>query len=167
MIDQLNWMTPFTKKGAYNKIEQLVKNIAYPDFITDDAQLTAYHATLNILDGDDYFTVYQKAVTFNLYQQWELLSINGSATRTDFNGPPGTTNAWYQPELNRFESFIPILRVYHSITFPAAILRQPFYDVNWPASVNFGAMGVIAGHELTHGFDDEGVQWDGQGTLQG
>ena len=154
MIDQLNWMTTFTKKGAYGKIENLVKNIAFPDWITDDNLLTAYHATLGINDSDTYFDVYNKAIVFGIYQQFELLSKNGSANRIDFNGPPGTTNAWYQPELN-------------SITFPAAILHQPFYDPNWPASVNFGAMGVIAGHELTHGFDDEGVQWDGVGNLNG
>ncbi|PAV84794.1 hypothetical protein WR25_17794 [Diploscapter pachys] len=88
---------------------------------------------------------------FNYFVQWNQL-LPGPADRTGFNGPPGTTNAWYQPELN-------------SITFPAAILRSPFYDPNWPNSAIFGAMGVIAGHELTHGFDDEGVQWSYDGSL--
>lgn len=153
MIDQLNWMTPSTKKGAYNKIENLVKNIAYPDWITDDAQLTAYHAPMNFTKTDTYVDMFFNVQNFNLYSQWDQL-VQGPADRTGFNGPPGITNAWYQPELN-------------SITFPAGILKKPFYDFNWPASVNFGAMGVIAGHELTHGFDDQGVQWNGVGTLSG
>lgn len=69
------------------------------------------------------------------------------------------TNTWaefanpFQPELN-------------SITFPAGILQRPFYDENWPASLNYGALGSVAGHELTHAFDDEGMQWNDAGRLQ-
>ncbi|VDM57962.1 unnamed protein product [Angiostrongylus costaricensis] len=143
MIDQLNWMTSATKKGAYSKIDNLVRNIAYPDWITDDAQFTSYYKVR--------FIGNIKILCFLL--SWNLL-VAGSTKRQDFNGPPGTTNAWYQPQLN-------------SITFPAAILHQPFYDPTWPTAVNFGGLGVIAGHELTHGFDDEGVQWDGTGVLRG
>ncbi|VDP14884.1 unnamed protein product [Heligmosomoides polygyrus] len=154
MLDQLNWMTSATKKGAYNKIDNLVKNIAYPDWITDDANFTAYHQPLGIQVGkDDYLTMVRKTQTFTAFNNWQLL-IAGPTNRLDFLGPPGTTNAWYQPELN-------------SITFPAAILHRPFYDPTWPTSVNFGGLGVVAGHELTHGFDDEGVQWDGTGILSG
>ncbi|CAD6191977.1 unnamed protein product [Caenorhabditis auriculariae] len=153
MIDQLNWMTPATKRGAYSKIDNLVKNIAYPDWITDDAALTAYHQQLTINKTDAYFDMVYNANQFNIFVSFDQL-VQGAADRTGFNGPPGVTNAWYQPELN-------------SITFPAGILKQPFYDYNWPSAVNFGAMGVIAGHELTHGFDDEGVQWDGVGALAG
>ncbi|CAB3411008.1 unnamed protein product [Caenorhabditis bovis] len=153
MIDQLDWMTASTKSGAYNKIDNLVKNIAYPEWITDDIALSKYHATMNFTKNTDYLSMLTNTNDFNLYSQWIQL-VQDAADRTGFNGPPGVTNAWYQPEVN-------------SITFPAGILKQPFYDFKWPAAVNFGAMGVIAGHELTHGFDDEGVQWDGTGILSG
>ncbi|CAJ0937533.1 unnamed protein product, partial [Mesorhabditis belari] len=154
MIDQLSWMSRSTKQGAFAKIENLVKNIAFPDWVADDQKLTSYHKTLMITQNDDYVTMFKKSNAFNLQMQFLYLLRSTGSDRIDFNGPPGTTNAWYQPELN-------------SITFPLAILRQPFYDPNWPAAMNFGAMGVIAGHELTHGFDDEGVQWDGTGALNG
>ncbi|ETN85800.1 peptidase family M13 [Necator americanus] len=154
MLDQLDWMTSATKTGAYSKIDNLVKNIAYPDWITDNAQLTNYHKELELqVNRDDYFTMVRNVELFNIHMSWDAL-VAGPANRLDFNGPPGTTNAWYQPELN-------------SITFPAAILHQPFYDPTWPTAVNFGGMGVVAGHELTHGFDDQGVQWDGTGILSG
>ncbi|KAK0399421.1 hypothetical protein QR680_003038 [Steinernema hermaphroditum] len=152
MIDQLSWMTHYTKKGAYSKIDNLIKNIGYPDFITVNKNLTDYYADLDFAtDESDYFTIMDSINRFNFKVNFGQL-VAGPNNRYDFNSAPGTTNAWYQPERN-------------SITFPAAILQQPFYDYNWPASVNFGAMGVIAGHELTHGFDDEGVQWDGTGVL--
>uniref|UniRef100_A0A914RFA7 Peptidase M13 C-terminal domain-containing protein n=1 Tax=Parascaris equorum TaxID=6256 RepID=A0A914RFA7_PAREQ len=105
MVDHLSWMSIKSKEGAYSKIDDLTKNIAYPDFITDDKLLTQYYAALDI-----------------------------------------------EPEVN-------------SITFPLGILQQPFYDPNWPSSMNYGAMGVVVGHELTHGFDDQGIQWDGTGVL--
>ncbi|EYC29508.1 hypothetical protein Y032_0006g3009 [Ancylostoma ceylanicum] len=154
MLDQLDWMTPATKSGAYSKIDNLVKNIAYPDWITNNTQFVDYHKALNVqFNKDDYFTMVRNVQLFNAFKSWDAL-VAGPTNRIDFNGPPGTTNAWYQPELN-------------SITFPAAILHKPFYDATWPTAVNFGAMGVIAGHELTHGFDDQGVQWDGTGVLSG
>ncbi|VDK84232.1 unnamed protein product, partial [Cylicostephanus goldi] len=90
---------------------------------------------------------------WQIKETWNSL-FNVPVDRINFNGPPGTTNAWYQPQLN-------------SITLPAAILHSPFYNPSWPAAVNFGGLGVIVGHELTHGFDDEGVQWDGTGLLAG
>jgi membrane metallo-endopeptidase-like protein 1 len=152
MIDQLAWMQTSSKQAAYNKINYLVKNIAFPDFILDDAALDKYYTGLNIQQNDDFITMLNKTSMFDQLTGWDYLIAKSGANRQDFNGPPGIVNAWYQPELN-------------SITFPLGILQQPFFDERWPASVNYGALGVVAGHELTHGYDDEGVQWDGTGAL--
>uniref|UniRef100_A0A914VGC4 Peptidase family M13 n=1 Tax=Plectus sambesii TaxID=2011161 RepID=A0A914VGC4_9BILA len=152
MLDQLPWMDDASKLSAYGKITSLVKNIAFPDFILDDAQLTAYYANLNIQQTDSYVTMLNKLSVFNMATQFGYLARTSGSDRTDFNGAPGIVNAWYQPELN-------------SITFPAGILQPPFYHPQFPASVNFGGLGVVAGHELTHGYDDQGVQWDGVGKL--
>uniref|UniRef100_A0A914XSZ6 Endothelin-converting enzyme 1 n=1 Tax=Plectus sambesii TaxID=2011161 RepID=A0A914XSZ6_9BILA len=152
MLDQLPWMDVTTKISAYNKITNIVENIAFPDFITNDTQLITYFSNLNIQQTDDYITILNKLDDFNAYKEWDYLSRTAGTDRTDFAGPPGTVNAWYQPELN-------------SITFPAGILQPPYFHQNFPASINYGGLGVVAGHELTHGFDDQGVQWDGVGKL--
>uniref|UniRef100_A0A915A9T1 Uncharacterized protein n=1 Tax=Parascaris univalens TaxID=6257 RepID=A0A915A9T1_PARUN len=151
MVDHLSWMSIKSKEGAYSKIDDLTKNIAYPDFITDDKLLTQYYAALDIEVDDSYIIMREKLFRFNQRTSFQQLSA-GPAKRDDFLGSPGTVNAWYQPEVN-------------SITFPLGILQQPFYDPNWPSSMNYGAMGVVVGHELTHGFDDQGIQWDGTGVL--
>ncbi|KAI6174693.1 Phosphate-regulating neutral endopeptidase [Aphelenchoides bicaudatus] len=166
-LDILDWMKDSTKQGAYSKIKYLVRNIAYPDQIFDEKWLAEFYNKLDIGFNDDYLKVVNSMKIFLTYKNFQVLALKDAGTvRDDFGGPPSIVNAWYQPEMN-------------SITFPLGILQQPFYDINYPAAVNFGAMGVVAGHELTHGkrhlksrflkillgFDDEGVQWDGFGRL--
>jgi len=133
-----------------------VKNIAFPDFVLNDTQLTDYYRNLNIMPSDDYVTMLDKLATFNRYLQYNYLTYT-AVDRQDFLRPPGTVNAWYQVSVcqsasiySRWTHFQPEL---NSITFPAGILQPPFFDPLWPASVNYGALGLIAGHELTHGFD--------------
>uniref|UniRef100_A0AC34Q1X1 Uncharacterized protein n=1 Tax=Panagrolaimus sp. JU765 TaxID=591449 RepID=A0AC34Q1X1_9BILA len=154
MLDQLSWMTSASKLGAYQKIQNLIRNVAYPDFITNNTLLDAYHSKLQDFSNQNYYQISNLIRAFSMRTSFDLLLRTDGVTRTDWNGSPGTVNAWYQPELN-------------SITFPAAILRQPYFDPEWPSSVNFGSMGVIAGHELTHAFDSSGTQWDGTGQLYG
>jgi len=151
MLGSLPWMSSATRAGAYEKVTDLVKNIAFPDFITNNATLDAYYSTLTFDANDDFISMIKKLQQFNRMLQFNYLTMS-SVDRRDFLAPPGIVNAWYQPELN-------------SITFPAGILQQPYFDANWPASLNYGGLGLVAGHELTHGFDDEGVQWDGIGLL--
>lgn len=152
MIDQIFWMSYASKKGAYDKIDHLIKNIAYPDWIMNNTEIIDYYKALNLsVSETDYFNVNEAIIQFNLWLKWSYLNRK-TQWRTDFLSPPGIVNAWYQPELN-------------SITFPTGILQSPFFDPDYPASVNFGAIGIVSGHELTHGFDDQGVQWDGTGVL--
>jgi len=146
-------MSKGAKVEAYSKIENLVKNIGYPDFVFDDNQLTQFYKELNFTNNNCYVSIVDGFKRFGYVTTWQALALSGAVNRTDFAGPPGITNAWYQPQLN-------------SITFPQGILQQPFFDVDWPTSVNYGGLGIIAGHELTHGFDDEGVQWNGVGELR-
>uniref|UniRef100_A0A914Z0G5 Uncharacterized protein n=1 Tax=Panagrolaimus superbus TaxID=310955 RepID=A0A914Z0G5_9BILA len=156
MIDQLSWMSRKSKLGAYSKIKNLVRNIAYPEWITDNGNLTRYYRNIDkyFLNTTDYLTMMDMMNVFNVRLAFDQLRRQNGTDRKEWNGPPGIVNAWYQPELN-------------SISFPAGILRQPYFDPDWPASMNYGAMGVIAGHELTHGFDSSGTQWDGFGQLLG
>ncbi|MFH4973538.1 hypothetical protein AB6A40_000247 [Gnathostoma spinigerum] len=151
MVDWVDWMDDESKKGAHGKIADLHVNLAYPDLIMDDTELSIYYRNLCFTSKDTYFTMIDKMKAFNLHKINSLLLKDGY-DRRDFSGPVGAVNAWYMPKLN-------------SITLPAGILRQPFFDENWPASMNYGGIGVVAGHELTRGFGDRGVQWDGQGRL--
>ncbi|GMR63278.1 hypothetical protein PMAYCL1PPCAC_33473, partial [Pristionchus mayeri] len=151
-IDILDWMSPASKRGAYQKIDNLVVNIAFPDWVLDDQRLTDYYKKLSTKQDTTYLDQIDQLNAFGLYEAFSPIVNGVPADRTDFSGPSAITNAWYQPELN-------------SITFPGGILHAPFYDYNYPAAMNYGGLGVIAGHELTHGFDDEGVQWEGTGIL--
>uniref|UniRef100_A0A915EMA2 Uncharacterized protein n=1 Tax=Ditylenchus dipsaci TaxID=166011 RepID=A0A915EMA2_9BILA len=113
----------------------------------DDMQ--TYETLIISKQDDTYFTALDKLIVYNQQQQYkQLLS---SVDRSYFVGPPSTVNAWYAPEFN-------------SITFPEGILREPWFNPNWPASINYGGLGVVAGHEVSHAFDDGGVQWTSLGV---
>ncbi|KAK6750400.1 hypothetical protein RB195_002400 [Necator americanus] len=152
MVTQLDWMTKETKLKAIEKSEGIVRNTAFPDWILSNVDLDKYYENL-VFDPskENFYDMWTKLILFNVNIQYKQLTA-AAADRKDFILPPGIVNAWYIPELN-------------SITFPAGILRPPYFHPDWPASVKYGGIGVVAGHELIHGFDDHGVQWGPKGEL--
>ena len=155
MITGLDWMDMPSSQNAANKLKNIVQNIGYPDWIVDDAQLDAYYSSLMIntsvpISSTTWFDTYQMLLMWASQNSYGM--YNQSVDRTDFQMSPVIVNAWYEP-------------TYNSITFPASILQAPFFKAGFPMAVNLGAIGIVMGHETTHGFDDEGVQFDYNGML--
>ena len=143
-ISQLSWMSPATRERALEKLSQFRPKIGYPDtwrsfdgleFSRSGADLVA-----NVRAGAEFEHDYQVA------------KIGKPADRDEWVTTPQTVNAFYNPVVN-------------DITFPAAILRPPFFDINADPAENFGAIGAVIGHEIGHGFDDQGSRYDGAGNL--
>ena len=133
------WATD-TKKQAHVKLKAITNRIGYPDKWRD-------YSSLKIVRGDALGNS-QRANDF--YFQRELNKIGKPVDKNDWPYPPITVNASYNPQQN-------------NITFPAGILQPPFYDNEADDALNFGGIGAAIGHELTHGFDDQGSQFDRQG----
>ncbi|MBG6180066.1 M13 family metallopeptidase [Arthrobacter sp. CAN_A1] len=141
-ISSLDWMTAATKSRALAKLDQFHTKIGFPDRWID-------YSALDIVDGDTYGNV-QRATAFELDRQ--LAKLGGPIDRGNWLMTPQTVNAYYMPTMNE-------------IAFPAAILQPPFFDVDADPAVNYGAIGAVIGHEIGHGFDDKGSQFDGSGRL--
>ena len=142
-IDSLSWMGAETKKQAQIKLAAITNRIGYPDKWRD-------YSNLNIVRGDALGNS-QRANEFEFQRQ--LNKIGKPVDKSDWPYPPMTVDASYNPLQN-------------NITFPAGILQPPFFDNQADDAMNFGAIGAVIGHELTHGFDDEGSQFDAQGNLR-
>ena len=139
----LPWMTPATRKAAVAKLDMMGERIGYPDKWRD-------YSTLRI-DRGPYVLNVMRANEFD--QKRELNKIGKPVDLTEWLMTPQEVNAYYFPPMN-------------NINFPAGILQPPFFDPKAPAAVNYGAIGWIMGHEMTHGFDDQGAQFDGRGNLK-
>ena len=139
----LPWMTPATRQAAIVKLDMMGERIGYPDKWRD-------YSTLRI-DRGPYVLNVMRANEFE--QKRELNKIGKPLDRNEWYMTPQTVNAYYAPSMN-------------NINFPAGILQPPFFDPNAPAAVNYGAIGWVMGHEMTHGFDDQGAQFDGHGNLK-
>ncbi|CAJ0583999.1 unnamed protein product, partial [Mesorhabditis spiculigera] len=157
MIDTLGWMTPGSKSNAYIKAAGLIKNVGWPDMFKDfkdTSDLDKYHqdyAPIADLDQTKFWDI-QKILKAGMETRESLRPLSEPADRKNFIQSPAMVNAWYQPERN-------------SITFPFAAFNAPYYNLNWPQAFNYGGQGGTGGHELTHGYDDEGVQFGPDGSL--
>ncbi len=142
-LDKLTWMTPATKKRAFEKLHAVTNKIGYPDQWRD-------YSALNIIRGDSIGNSL-RANEFEIARQ--LAKIGKPVDRLEWQMTPPTINAYYDPQMN-------------NINFPAGILQPPFYDQKSSPATNFGAIGSVIGHELTHGFDDQGRQFDQKGNFE-
>lgn len=145
-IHQLTWMSDDTKVKALEKLDKFNVKIGYPDKWEDYSELKIS----NFSDGGSLYQNIQNAAQWS-YQK-DLKKIGKPVDKSKWFMPPQTVNAYYSPQFNE-------------IVFPAAILQAPFYNFKADAAVNFGGMGAVIGHEISHGFDDSGAKYDGDGNL--
>ncbi len=142
-LKQLDWMTDTTKRMAADKLAAVRNKIGYPDKWRD-------YSSVKIVRGDAVGN-FLRASSFAV--RYRLDKIGKPVDRTEWGMTPPTVNAYYSPSTN-------------DINFPAGILQSPFFDKNMDDAVNFGGIGAVVGHELTHGFDDQGRKFDAQGNLR-
>ncbi|ELX11830.1 peptidase M13 family protein [Janthinobacterium sp. HH01] len=142
-IDQLDWMSPVTKKQAQEKLAKFTTKIAYPNHWRDYSKL--------VVSKDDLVGNVIRSREFEYNK--ELAKLGKPIDREEWGMTPQTVNAYYNPEMNE-------------IVFPASILQAPFFNADADDAVNYGAIGGVIGHEISHGFDDQGAQYDGDGNLR-
>jgi len=142
-LGHLAWMTPETKKAAYQKLEAVANKIGYPEKWRDYSSVR--------VTRDDFEGNAVRATEFEVHR--DLNKIGKPVDHGEFGMTPPTVNAYYNPLEN-------------NINFPAGILQPPFYSNAATDAVNYGAIGSVIGHELTHGFDDQGRKFDGAGNLR-
>jgi putative endopeptidase len=141
-LDTLTWMTPETKQRAHEKLASFITKIGYPDKWKDYSALEVRR--------DDLLGNVRRATLWEWHRQ--LARLDGPVDRDEWQMNPQDVNAYYNPQNNE-------------IVFPAAILQPPFFDPNADDAVNYGAIGAVIGHEVSHGFDDQGRKFAPDGSL--
>ncbi|XP_072047754.1 membrane metallo-endopeptidase-like 1 [Amphiura filiformis] len=149
MLKDNKWMDEETKVAAKEKADAIREQIGFPDWITDDAELNKKYEKVDI-NENEYFE--NKANFWRYWAQKSLSSLRKPVEKYKWDTGPAVVNAWYSPSENQ-------------ITFPAAILQPPFYHPESPWYLNYGGIGSVIGHELTHGFDDQGRQFNKDGDF--
>lgn len=145
-INNLPWMTPETRKGAIAKLRKSTVKIGYPDKWKDYSKLEIVAKE----NGGDYYTN-MKNLSRWAYAE-NIADLKKPVDKTRWGMSPQTVNAYYNPS-------------YNEIVFPAAILQPPFYDYKADEAVNYGGIGAVIGHEISHGFDDSGSRYNADGNL--
>jgi len=141
-IGDLDWMTPQTRERAQRKLEKFTAKVGYPTKWRDYSAL--------VIDRGDLYGNYQRGYAVN--HERELAKLGGPVDKDEWFMTPQTVNAYYNPGMNE-------------IVFPAAILQPPFFDAEADDAANYGGIGAVIGHEIGHGFDDQGAKYDGDGNL--
>ena len=142
-IENLAWMSRETKDRALEKLNAMTIKIGYPDTWRD-------YTALEVNPEESYYANIQRAAKFE--QEYSMSYLNKPVDKTKWYMTPQTVNAYYNPSSNE-------------ICFPAGILQYPFFDMSADDAFNYGAIGVVIGHEMTHGFDDQGCQFDKDGNM--
>jgi putative endopeptidase len=142
-LDQIEWMGPRTREQAKLKLSRIMVKIGYPDHWRDYSALS--------ISPDDLIGNVERSAHFDLERH--AMRLDKPVDRGEWDMTPQTVNAYYSPTMNE-------------IVFPAAILQPPFYDASADDAVNYGGIGAVIGHEVSHGFDDQGRQFDADGNLR-
>lgn len=142
-IEELAWMSPETRERAKQKLAKFTPKIGYPDVWKDYSDLR--------IERGDHMGNLRRAIAWNW--QRNIDKLGGPIDRNEWGMTPQTVNAYYSPTKNE-------------IVFPAARLQPPFFQLNADDAINYGAVGGVIGHEISHGFDDSGSQYDGDGNLK-
>jgi putative endopeptidase len=142
-LQNLEWMSPETKKAALNKLDKIIVKIGYPDEWRDYSKLD--------IDRSSYVLNTIRAAVFESHR--DLAKIGKPVDRKEWFMTPQTVNAYYNP-------------LFNEIVFPAGILQPPFFSATSDDAINYGGIGMVIGHEMTHGFDDKGRQFDSDGNLK-
>jgi predicted metalloendopeptidase len=142
-IHKLDWMTPDTKKQAQAKLAKIAVKVGYPDKWRDYSSLVVKRADLvgNVMRSRAFA------------HRYAVAKLGKPVDRAEWHMTPQTVNAYYSPEMNE-------------VVFPAARLQAPLYDADAEPAINYGAVGISIGHEISHAFDDQGAQYDGDGNLR-
>lgn len=146
-INALHWMTSETKEGAINKLKKMTVKIGYPDKWEDYSKLTI----TSVKDGGSYYNNIRNVSIWEFNKN--VAEYGKPVDKTKWGMSPQTVNAYFNP-------------TYNEIVFPAAIMQPPFFDYKADMAVNFGGIGAVIGHEISHAFDDSGARYNAEGNLE-